>query len=73
MSAQMNLERLMTAKEVAEVTRLALSTIYEKVHQGHIPHVKIGESVRFSPTAIQAWIAAQAKPGRVQRVPAVEV
>ena len=67
------IEQLMTAKELAQVTRLALSTIYQKVHEGHIPCVKIGGAVRFSPSAIQAWLDQQAKPGRSTRVPEVQV
>jgi excisionase family DNA binding protein len=73
MSARIKLEELITAREVAQVTRLALSTIYQKVHEGQIPHLKLGDAVRFSPTAIQAWLEAQTKPGRVRRVPEVSV
>jgi excisionase family DNA binding protein len=73
MSTQITLESLMTARQVPQVRRLALSTIYMKVHEGTIPCVKIGEAVRFLPSAIQAWLDAQAKPARLQRVPTVEV
>ena len=73
MATNVNLEQLITARELAQVTRLALSTIYQKVHEGQIPYVKIGESVRFSPSAIQAWLEGQAKPGRASRVPEVQV
>jgi excisionase family DNA binding protein len=73
MSTQIALEPLMTAREVAEVTRLARSTIYMLVCQGRIPHLKLGEAVRFRPSDVRAWLEAQAKPGRLQRVPSVEV
>jgi excisionase family DNA binding protein len=57
------LEPLMTAREVAEATRLARSTVYLLVHEGKIPCVKIGDSVRFSPSAIRAWLQAHTRPG----------
>ena len=37
MPQKITLEELITAREVAQVTRLALSTIYRKVHEGTIP------------------------------------
>jgi excisionase family DNA binding protein len=73
MATPVSLEPLMTARELAQVTRLALSTIYQKVHEGHIPCVKIGEAVRFRPSEIAAWLDQQAKPGRSSRVPEVQV
>jgi excisionase family DNA binding protein len=73
MSPEIAIEHLMTAREVAEVTRLARSTIYQLVHDGRIPHLKLGEAVRFRPSDVQAWLDSQVKRGRVTRAPSVEV
>ncbi len=34
--------------------------IYKWVHEGRIPHVKIGHALRFQPKRIEAWVEEQA-------------
>ena len=41
------MERLMTAKQVSELIEVKPSTIYQWVHEGLIPYVKLGKCVRF--------------------------
>jgi excisionase family DNA binding protein len=69
----LGLPRVVTAKQLAAAIQVAESTIYEWVHQGYIPHVRLGRCVRFNLGEVQAWFDQHAKPGRHHRIPAVEV
>lgn len=48
---------IMTVEELAEYLDLAVSTIYQKVHQKEIPHTKIRNLLRFPKTVIDEWLA----------------
>ncbi len=50
------LQRLLTAKEVEELTKIDVKTIYAYVQRGLIPYVRIESSVRFPEDEIRAWI-----------------
>jgi excisionase family DNA binding protein len=63
----------LTVAELAAVTKIARSTWYQWIHEGRVPHIKIGDCVRFDEAEVNAWLRQHAKPGRLQRVPAVEV
>jgi excisionase family DNA binding protein len=68
------LEELWTVNDVCVRLKIARSTVYAWVHEGRLPCVKLaGGVVRFQPSAIQAWVAQQSKPGRLHRVPEIEV
>jgi excisionase family DNA binding protein len=55
---------LMTAKEVEELLRIDVKTIYSYVKRGLLPYVKIQSNVRFLRSAILQWMAEkQYKPG----------
>jgi excisionase family DNA binding protein len=43
---------LVTAEEVARITKLKLSTIRALTSQRRIPHFKLGRSVRYDPAEI---------------------
>ena len=51
--------RLLTIKEVAEMTRLSVSHIYALVSKTEIPHFKIGSAVRFAETDITNWLRSK--------------
>jgi excisionase family DNA binding protein len=61
------LQRLMTVNEIAEYLQVKPSTIYQWTHQGYIPHVKLGNRVRFRLSQIDVWIEKKAKNGRALR------
>ncbi|HEX7124884.1 MAG TPA: helix-turn-helix domain-containing protein [Thermodesulfobacteriota bacterium] len=46
-------ERLLTAKEVAELLGLKEKTVYELAKRGEIPCVRIGKFVRFRPSDLR--------------------
>jgi excisionase family DNA binding protein len=55
---------LMTAKEVEELLRIDVKTIYSYVKRGLLPYVKIQSNVRFLRSAILKWMEErQYKPG----------
>jgi len=53
--------------EVAELLGVEKCTIYQWTHQGFIPHVKLGNRVRFRPNAIEKWITDMSTNGRRSR------
>jgi excisionase family DNA binding protein len=62
-----------TAKQLPATFQVTESTIYEWVHLGYIPHIRLGCCVRFNLAEVQAWLQEHTKPGRTRRVPEVEV
>jgi excisionase family DNA binding protein len=54
----------MTAKEVEELLRIDVKTVYSYVKRGLLPCVKIQSNVRFLRSAILQWMEEkQYKPG----------
>ena len=49
-------EELLTVKEVAELTHLAVNTIYNLCSQRKIPHSKCGKRLYFSKSNVTSWI-----------------
>ena len=58
------MERLLTVEQVAERLQVKPRTIYQWVHDGYIPVIKLGALVRFSPASLMAWIKKRELPGR---------
>lgn len=59
------MERLMTAKQVSELIEVKPSTVYQWVHVGLIPYVKIGKCVRFKKDELFRWIDKNHRRERV--------
>lgn len=59
------MERLMTAKQVGELIEVKPNTIYQWVHLGLIPHVKLGKSVRFKKAELFRWIDKNFRKERI--------
>jgi excisionase family DNA binding protein len=52
------LERqLLTAREVAELLRLPVSTVYELARTERLPHLRIGRAMRFSREDLETYLA----------------
>jgi excisionase family DNA binding protein len=47
---------LLTVEEVANLTSLGRSTVYELIARGEIPSITIGRSRRIPVEALRAWI-----------------
>jgi excisionase family DNA binding protein len=52
------MEALLKVKEAAKVLSISPSTLYDWVAQGVVPYVRIGGTIRFKPSELQAWIDA---------------
>ena len=52
-------ERLLTAKEVAELLAVPESWVREATRAGRLPHLCLGRYRRYEQGAIEAWLAEQ--------------
>ena len=59
------MRKLLTVYEIAEYLRVKPSTIYQWTHQGYIPHVKLGNLVRFKLSRIDEWLEKKSSKGRI--------
>ncbi len=53
------MKKLLTIDELAEVLSVKKSTIYQWVHLGLIPHIKVGRLLRFKEGNIQKWLTSR--------------
>jgi len=49
--------RLYTIREVAELLRVSVSSMYRLVESGRFPHIKIGTNIRFNREHISVFLA----------------
>lgn len=57
------MKKLLSAKEVAEILGVEISTIYDWVYKKKIEHIKIGKLLRFNPEALQNYINNHTQQG----------
>lgn len=50
------MQRLMSVREAAAYIDLSPYTVYGMVSQRRIPYVKVGRSVKFDQSALDAWL-----------------
>ncbi|MBW8060533.1 MAG: helix-turn-helix domain-containing protein [Solirubrobacterales bacterium] len=50
-------EPLLDANEAARLLRVPRSTLYELVRSRHLPHIRVGRSLRFTRNDLALWIA----------------
>ena len=53
------MEKLLTIDELAKVMSVKKSTIYQWVHLGLIPHIKVGRLLRFKEGNIEKWLISR--------------
>lgn len=58
------MNRLLTVDDVATWLQVKPRTIYQWVHDGYIPVLKLGVLVRFDQATIAAWLKKREVPGR---------
>ncbi len=49
-------QRLLTVEEIADYLQVKPSTIYQWTHKGFIPHIKLGNKVRFKLSKVDKWV-----------------
>lgn len=54
-----NEARLLCAGEVAERLQISPRKLWSLTNAGHIPHVRIGKSVRYDARDLDAWLEAK--------------
>jgi len=67
------MDRLVDINRLAEILSVKPATIYGWVHEGYIPHIKLGKLVRFSLKEVEQWLKNKRRRGRKNRVPEVEL
>jgi excisionase family DNA binding protein len=61
------MERLLTVEEVADWLQVKPRTIYQWVHEGYIPVIKLGTLVRFDQSSVMAWVKKRETAGRASK------
>ena len=51
-----SVDAVLDVEEVAELLRVGRNTIYELVARNEIPHRRLLKSIRFSRSAVMAWL-----------------
>jgi excisionase family DNA binding protein len=57
-------DRLVDAREIAELLGVPTSWVRDHTRGGEIPHVPLGRYVRYREADVLAWVDSIAKPGR---------
>lgn len=53
-------EELLTVEDVARILRIPVKTVYAwRTRKYGPPAIGVGRHLRYSPTALEAWIASQ--------------
>jgi excisionase family DNA binding protein len=52
-------EPLWTVREAAAFLHLGRNTVYEWAASGKLPSLRLGSRIRFLPSALRRWLAAQ--------------
>lgn len=58
------MEELLTVEELSKKLKVSIPHIYSLKAQHKIPFVKVGESLRFRPSEIEAWLNKTAVEAR---------
>ena len=61
------MDRLLTVDEVANWLQVKPRTIYQWVHEGYIPVIKLGTLVRFDQGSVVVWLKKREVSGRGKR------
>jgi excisionase family DNA binding protein len=56
MKQKVEVNKLLTVRQVAELMGWQEQTVYQKVHLREIEHIKLGRNIRFESKAIQKLI-----------------
>ncbi len=65
------MDKLLSVHEASELLGVKVSTLYSWIHQGFVPHVKLGRLVKFSATDLTRWVEEKKHEGRIERIPHV--
>ena len=68
------MDKLLTARQVSELLEVKISTVYDLVHRGIIPYVKLNRLLRFKKADVFRWVDSHTvrpknRPSRKQAPP----
>jgi len=63
-----SMEKLLTVEQLADYLQMKPSTIYQWTHQGFIPHIKLGNRVRFRVSQVEKWLERKTVNGRLNKI-----
>jgi excisionase family DNA binding protein len=61
------MDRLLTVDDLAAWLQVKPRTVYQWVHVGYIPVIKLGTLVRFDRTSILEWVKKRETTGRISK------
>ena len=61
------MDPLLTVDDLATYYKVKPRTIYQWVHEGYLPVVKLGSAVRFKQASIAEWVKKRETPGRAKQ------
>lgn len=62
------MEKLLKVEEVSDLLGIPKGSVYNLVHEGRIPHIKLGDGrLRFKPSSLEKWLDSMEKKGRITR------
>lgn len=56
------MQKLLTVREVAELLGKSREWVYRRSDDGTLPCIRVGRSVRFKPTDLDAWLESHRQP-----------
>jgi len=62
-------EPLWTLDDMTQFLRVSKTTLFRMVKKGEVPHVRIGRKIYFVKDAVQGWIEAKQRGGKVPTHP----
>jgi len=62
------MQKLLDVKQLSEILKISINTIYCWVSRGQIPYLKIRKCLRFSETDIMNWISQSNKDHHKKQV-----
>lgn len=57
-----NAKKVLTPQEIAEELHVLLRLVYRQLHNGTIPHVKLGDKYLIQREAFERWLSGQSTP-----------
>ena len=67
------MDQLLTIAELSQWLQVKPRTIYQWVHEGYIPVIKLGALIRFDRASVIEWIKKRETSGRVNRKPEFDI
>ena len=58
------MHKLLTPKELSETLQVGKTTVYQWVHYGFVPYIKIGSAIRFRENDVEEWLRKRSDKGR---------